>query len=159
MGKYPDFKVVMNELAKWCSRSEKCAFDIRQRLRKRALGKHFIEKLIEELKAQDFINHKRYATAYTNERFNLNGWGKIKIRAHLRYREIEEEIITEALSQISPEEYEERLLEILRKKNKSLKADNEEKRKAKLFHFARGRGFEQSLVAAQYKNLTAKNNF
>ena len=53
-------------------------------------------KLINELKKNQYIDHLRYANAYTHDRFNLYYWGKIKIRHHLLQKGIEgglEEIV------------------------------------------------------------------
>jgi regulatory protein len=64
----------------------------------------------------------------------------------LRQKEIPEEIIEIAVSQIDEDEYESLLRAELQKKIKSLRSQREPEQKAKLIKFATQRGFEYEII-------------
>lgn len=139
-------KEALNRAMDLCSRSEKTAKDIRQSLTKWGLSS--IEDqlgIIEYLKENNFINETRYSISYARDKHKFNRWGKIKILNMLRAKEIENEIIKEALNNIDDESYLTTLREELIKKRKSVKASNQYDLKGKLLRFAISRGFETDL--------------
>ena len=54
-------------------------------------------KLINKLKKEKYIDHDRYAKAFTNDRFNFIN-GKLKIKQQLLIKGIEEPLIDNALA-------------------------------------------------------------
>ncbi len=93
-----------------------------------------------------FIDDRRYATIYAEDKFRFNHWGKQKITRMLRQKGIPGEIITEALSGIAPAAYAENCLEILRQKLRTLPPEEPYKTKGKLMRFALGKGFDYDTV-------------
>ena len=90
-------------------------------------------KLINELKKNQFIDHLRYANAFVHDRFNLYFWGKTKIRHHLIQKGIEDYYIISALESIDNEKY------------KSLGNENEFNSKQKILKYLTLKGFETDL--------------
>ena len=90
-------------------------------------------KLINELKKNDFIDHLRYANAFVHDRFNLYFWGKTKIRHHLIQKGIEDNYIIPALESIDNEKY------------KSLGNENDFYSKQKILKYLSLKGFETDL--------------
>jgi regulatory protein len=86
-------------------------------------------------------------------KLNQSGWGVNKTRFHLMQKGIDKDIIEEALGQTDEEVYRQRLIDILKIKSKTVKAENDFERKHKLAAYAMQKGFEGSLVWVVLKDL------
>ena len=69
-----------------------------------------------------------------------------KIRFHLMQKGIDKDTIDTALEAFDEESYRQRLVEILKAKAKTVKADNDFEKKRKLAAYAMQKGFEAGLV-------------
>ncbi len=141
-----DKKDALVKMQHLCSTREKCSHDVREKLKDMGLSGEDTEWVTAKLKEDRFIDDERYTGFFVNDKFRLNHWGKVKIRNSLQYKRIDPLIVTEALAAIGEDEYLEVLKDELIKKNRTIKDVDVYKRKARLFHFAAGRGFEQGLV-------------
>ena len=79
-------------------------------------------------------------------KLNQSGWGVNKIRFHLMQKGIDKDVIDEAFGQTDEEVYKQKLIDILKAKSKTVKAETDFERKRKLAAFAMQKGFEGSLV-------------
>lgn len=79
---------LIRKLTKFCMRGEKCEEDIRKKMQHWQVEKQEQEKIIDLLKNEDFINHKRYAQAFANDKIKFHHWGKQKIKAYLKNTKI-----------------------------------------------------------------------
>ena len=138
---------VLHQLAAWCSMSEKCCNDARQRAAKQLDDPAAIERIIRQLLEQRFIDETRYARAFVNDKFKYNRWGRIKIDIELRQKQINSEIRSEALDTIDDSEYKKTLLSLLTSKQRSVKAKDSYDKRTKLMRFAIGRGFEINIIS------------
>ena len=86
-------------------------------------------------------------------KINQSGWGVNKIRFHLMQKGIAKETIDEALGQTDEDLYRQRLIDILKTKSKTIKAETDFERKRKLAAYAMQKGFEASLVWEVLKEL------
>ncbi|OQX99017.1 MAG: hypothetical protein B6I20_10420 [Bacteroidetes bacterium 4572_117] len=136
-----------------CAKQEKCKADIRKKLYEWKILPEEIEKIINELLENKFIDEKRYAGFYVKDKYKLSKWGRIKIEFSLRQKQIEASIIANALNEINEDEYIEILRAELKKKLKSLKNDEKHKVKEKLLRFAQSRGYEIELSITMVEEL------
>jgi len=132
----------------YCARSEKCASDVEQKLYDWGFEPSIYEEVIRYLTEHQFIDSKRYARAFANDKFRFNKWGKHKIKMALAQKKIENSLIMTALSEIPEREYFEIATTILNAKLIELKRKESDlyKIKAKLYNFAASRGFESKIV-------------
>lgn len=144
--KRTDFKTALLKAASLCSRQEQCSSRIRRKLREWNVEEGDAENIIRRLQKEKYIDEQRFATFFANDKFRFNGWGKVRIAYLLRQEEIGDQVIRDALDQIDDESYLLACLEILRSKSATLKESNQQARRAKLFRFAAGRGFESDLI-------------
>lgn len=135
----------LSRLMELCSRSEKSAFEIRQKLKQWGLDSK-TDSIITKLKSEKFIDDLRFALAFSHDKFRINKWGKIKIRYQLQSHQIPDNKIYEALSQIDDEEYLRMIVEEMAKKNQSLKISDRFQRKARLYAFGNQRGYESEFM-------------
>ena len=148
-----NFNEALQKAAAYCSLSEKCEYEVKEKLRTWDVSNTDVAKVIDQLRHDDFINDARYCTYYTRDKFRFNRWGKIKIGMMLRSKQLPEEEITNALAQIDEAEYEEALVVILQTKLKSLTYKYEYEKQGKLFRFAQSRGFEHNIISNVLRQL------
>jgi len=138
-----------------CSRAERNSAKINQKLQDWGLSQEEAAPVLEKLTVEKFIDDERYSRSYVRDKFRFNKWGKVKITYQLRMEKISGAIIESALEEIADSDYRETLAGLIKEKNKSLKAANPYDRKAKLFRFARSRGFEAELIYPAIDEVTA----
>ncbi len=148
-----NFNEALQKAAAYCSLSEKCEYEVKEKLRTWDVSNTDVAKVIDQLRHDDFINDARYCTYYTRDKFRFNRWGKIKIGMMLRSKQLPEEEITNALAQIDEAEYEEALVVLLQAKLRTLSYKFEYEKQGKLFRFAQSRGFEHNIVSNVLRQL------
>ncbi|MCK9256090.1 MAG: RecX family transcriptional regulator [Bacteroidales bacterium] len=139
-------KQAFSKAANYCSKAEKCNFDVYKYLEKYDYEQEIIEIVIKNLNSENYIDENRYSTAYVNDKFKFSAWGKIKISYMLRQKNIPNKIIDFSLNTIDNQEYENSLFEILKLKLKNIKSEDKSILKEKLLRFASSRGFEFEII-------------
>jgi len=142
----PDYKATLHRAAALCSSQEQCTEHIRVKLRGWSVSDADADRIVEYLLKESFLDDQRYAIHFVKDKFRFNRWGKIKISHMLRQKRISSESIEKAMDQIDEEAYFQVCADLIRKKSNTLKDKNQFARKAKLFRFASGRGFESDLI-------------
>ena len=141
-----DFERYLSKAQAYCSRAEKCESDVRTYLYKQHVDSETIEKIVDSLRDDKFVDNERYARAFVSDAFKFNKWGRLKIRQALLAKGISDKIMAEPLSEIDETEYMSLLESLVQSKLKSVRGDDEYKVKASVFRFAYSRGFEPELV-------------
>ena len=144
---------VLDKMAKYCAYQERCVKEVRDKLKTFDIAEEEKSKILDYLLDNHFVNDERYSKAFVRGKVNQSGWGVNKIRFHLIQKGIDKDIIDEALGQTDEEAYRQRLIEILKTKAKTVKADSDFEKKRKLAAYAMQKGFEGSLVWETLKDL------
>ena len=144
---------VLDKMAKYCAYQERCVKEVCDKLKTFDIAEEEKSKILDYLLDNRFVNDERYAKAFVRGKVNQSGWGVNKIRFHLIQKGIDKDIIDEALGQTDEEAYHQRLIEILKTKAKTVKADSDFEKKRKLAAYAMQKGFEGSLVWETLKDL------
>lgn len=144
---------VLDKMAKYCAYQERCVKDVHDKLKTYDIPKEERDKILDFLLDNRFVNDERFAKSFVRGKLNQSGWGVNKIRFHLMQKGIDKDIIEEALGQTDEEVYRQRLIDILKTKSKTVKAENDFERKRKLAAYAMQKGFEGSLVWEVLKDL------
>ena len=144
---------VLDKMAKYCAYQERCVKDVRDKLKTYDIPQEDRDKILVFLLDNRFVNDERFAKSFVRGKVNQSGWGMNKIRFHLMQKGIAKEIIDEALGQTDEEVYRQRLIDILKTKSKTVKAETDYEKKRKLAAYAMQKGFEGSLVWEVVKNL------
>ncbi len=140
------FDQALDKMAKYCAYQERCVKDVRDKLKTYDITRESKDEIMAYLLDNRFVNDERFARSFVRGKLNQSGWGVNKIRFHLMQKGIGKEIIDEALGQTDEEVYRQRLIDILRTKAKTVKAENDFEKKRKLAAYAMQKGFEGSLV-------------
>lgn len=146
-------KQALARIQKICSTQEKCSFYVHQKLSDWGFENMAIEKIINSLIEDKFVDDNRFAKSFVREKFRFNNWGRIKITYALKQKRIPESTINLALEEIEEEEYLHVLETELIKKKKSIKAKNQFDLKGKLIRFGQSKGFETENIIRIIQNL------
>ena len=142
-----DKNQALSKAMAYCASQEHAEGEVRGKLRSWGLTENDTDQIISKLIQEKFLDNERYARAFVRDKLTLNGWGRIKIRYMLHGKGVESRIIDKALDEIDEEHYLGILKDLLEKKARTLK--NEENPlivRQKLINFAMGRGFEPDRV-------------
>lgn len=134
------------KMAKYCAYQERCMFEVRQKLFGSGLSSEEIENIICDLLDQNFINEERYAKAFARGKFYQKKWGKLKIKQHLKQKQISEYCIKLGLNEINQSDYLMTLEYLKTKKYKEVVAENNFIKKQKTANYLIGKGYESELV-------------
>lgn len=131
----------------WCAYRERSFSEVSTKLKSLGADAEDTERLIGELIKSNFLNEERFARAYCSGKFRINGWGRIKIRQHLKQKQVNEKCISYGLQEIDSNEYIERLKSLAERKAQDLHREkNAWNKKAKIIRFLQQKGYEQDLI-------------
>jgi regulatory protein len=147
------FTVALNKAMNLCSQREYCREDIRSKLGFWGIEYNDSEKILEILIKENFINETRYASAFVRDKFKYNKWGKVKIGAHLKAKNLPGDVIRLALDSIDNVQYTKLLHELINSHRRTIKAKNQYDLKAKLLRYGLSKGFESSLLYEMLNDL------
>ncbi len=136
-----EYKQLLNRAARLCSSGEKCTHEIREKFVQWGMKETDIEKALDYLIENKFIDDARYAGQFVKDKFKFNKWGKIKITYALRQKRIAPELIEDAVEAIDPEAYNALLDTLVSEKIKSTGSIKKAANKAKVFRFVAQKGF------------------
>lgn len=141
-------------LQKICSQQEKCLFDINRKLMEWKIPVNQAKNILEKLLDNHFVDELRYSKSFVRDKFRLNEWGRIKLEYALRQKKINEKIIQDALAEIDETTYHDLVVELLKKKSKTLKDNDISIIKAKLIRFAQSKGFEYNVIRQALQTIS-----
>jgi regulatory protein len=140
-------KQAIPKIAAYCSKAERCSSEIRKKLFAWELSDEAISRILAMLRAEDFLNEERYVRCFVKDKMRFNKWGKNKIVFELRKKLVPDGIIHAVFDEVTDNSvFEESLENIIQKKIKAMRAANPCEKRAKLFRFAAGRGFQPDMI-------------
>lgn len=144
----------LQALMRLCARAERSTADARRLMATWGVPNGEREGVLRRLIEDRFIDDGRYAEAFVREKTKLNGWGEWKIRAALKRKGIADDVINEALCQLSPEQDIERLTERLERKIKTLKFSSKYELRTKLIRYGASLGYAMEQIVGCVDKLT-----
>lgn len=140
------FIQLLEKARRFCAFRERSATETKVKLLQSGAGKEEVEKVLEQLKEEGFLNDFRFASAFARGKFNQNQWGKEKIARELAAHGVTSEASQEAFREIDNDIYFETLQNIVRKKLETLKGEPDFIRRGKTVEFCLRKGFELNLI-------------
>jgi regulatory protein len=140
------FKTVLKKAMGLCAHREFCISEFHDKLQTWGVEDIDKEKIIDILISENFINEARYSVAFAKDKFNYNKWGKVKIAAHLREKNINGDLIRSSLDTIDNELYKNAIKKLMSDHIRFIKAKNRYDLKAKLLRYGLSKGYESSLL-------------
>ena len=130
-----------------CARAEYAPYEVRQRLFRRGLPTADIDKIIDLLIDERYLDEERFARAFSHSKVEYAGWGRRKIAAALAQKRIPAAIITDALASIDPKIYIARLQAVIAAARRRDPEPDTYQGRTRIFRHAASRGFEPDIIA------------
>jgi regulatory protein len=68
------YEQALHRSAAYCSRSERCAWDIRRKMDAWEIPSGQQNQIIQQLRKEKFIDEERYCKAFVNDKAKYNRW-------------------------------------------------------------------------------------
>lgn len=130
----------------FCAYQERCDQEVRKKIKSWGLDSEDTDILISDLIQNNFLNEQRFAEAFVSGKFRIKRWGRIKIKQHLKQKNISNYSINKGMAEIDPTEYRETILNLANSKNRLINAPDIWSRKVKLQRYLASKGYETELV-------------
>ncbi|MFA9191995.1 regulatory protein RecX [Flavobacterium sp. FZUC8N2.13] len=146
-------KEAIHKIEHYCAYQERCHQEVEQKLRSMKMDSDEIDQIIAHLIQDNFLNEERFACSFARGKHRMKHWGKIRITNELKFRGINQTLITIALKEISPEEYYTTFDTLANRHWESTQEKNTLKKRKKFCDFMLRRGFESNLVYEKVREL------
>jgi regulatory protein len=99
---------ILAKMERFCAWQERCENDVRRKLTSFRLSDSQEDAVVKSLKENGFLDERRYVESFVRSKVKAS-WGRQKIVAALRAKGIPSELINNACSEISADDYTDRL--------------------------------------------------
>ncbi len=140
----PEIKTIAE---RYCLGAEHCCTEVRAMLERRNVESADIDRVINHLVKEGYIDEARYARALVHDKVRFAKWGRKKIAQALWQKRIPKDVATDALQTIDEDEYLTSLMDVVKSRYRVTKGATEYERKMKTMKTVCGRGFEPALVS------------
>ncbi|MCF0202341.1 MAG: RecX family transcriptional regulator [Bacteroidaceae bacterium] len=139
----------LQRLSSLCAKKEICEQDAISKLFRWGVPEEEHSKIMAQLTAHGFIDNRRYAAAYIEDKMKFNRWGMRKIVSMLRSKGIDDCIIQDAASEVCKEEGGgDNLRAVIEEKKRMLRTETDpNKKRQKLIRYALSKGYEYEDIA------------
>ena len=141
-----------------CARSEQCTYDLKQKLYRWGVSSDDASQIIKDLEMRRYVDDCRFACAYVRDKYRFSRWGRNKITLGLRAKNIEENVIDEALDVINQDEFMAGMKALLLMKLRGTTVPLGYDERMRLYRFMSQRGFESSLISFVLKQIESSCN-
>lgn len=142
------FLEAKHKIEAYCAYQERCEKEVVDRLNKWDIYGEQADVIIADLISNNFLNEERFAEAFVSGKVRIKRWGKIKIKQHLKQKQISAYSINKALNSIEDELYVLNLNHLIEKKKKDLKVIKtlSWENKVKIQRYLQSKGYENDLI-------------
>lgn len=138
-----DTKQILLKLANFCAYQDRSKMEILKKMKELETPENEKENLFAFLEKEKYWNEKRFVQSFVRGKFRFKSWGKRKISHELKAHLIPENMVWDAFdSEISDEEYAEKIGELVEKKKREFSKDNPQAKKDKITRFLLQKGYE-----------------
>lgn len=154
MKEYYSYDNALEVLKKYCAYQDRCHKEVRDKLISMKVYRDWQDEIIVLLMDEGYLDEMRYAESFVGGKFRMKRWGKNKITQQLKFKEVSSYCIKKAIaSQIPDDEYLIAIETSLEKKNRSIRIDNDYKRKQKLIQYGMQQGYEMHLITQTVEEI------
>ncbi len=137
---------IFDKARRYCAYQERSVADLKKKLYEWKVRPEAARKIINRLEQENYLNEERFARMFAGGKFRIKKWGRNRIIAELRARQIPELVIQIGLEEIDEYEYIKTLRQIIEKKKTSFDDPECVSSKNKIYNFALSKGFEKHLI-------------
>ena len=145
----------MQQLRHYCAYQERCHSEVRNKCLELGLRGQDVDEAIAALIADNFLNEERFARLFAGGKFRSKQWGRKKIEAALKLRQVSAYCIRKGIQEIDEEDYAHTLRQLTEKKYASLKGEHMLKRRFRTIQYLMQKGFERELIADALEEIAS----
>lgn len=146
-------KEAIHKIEHYCAYQERCHEEVVQKLRSMKMDGDEIDVILVKLIRDNFLNEERFACSFARGKHRIKQWGKIRIVNELKFKKINQRLITTALKEITIEEYLATFHTLAERNWDSIRESNALKKRKKFCDYLLRKGFESNLVYEKVKEL------
>jgi len=146
-------KEAIHKIEHYCAYQERCHEEVVQKLRSMKMDADEIDVIVVKLISDNFLNEERFACSFARGKHRIKQWGKVRIVNELKFKKINQRLITTALQQITTEEYLDTFHTVAERNWESIRETNTLKKRKKFCDYLLRKGFESNLVYEKVKEL------
>lgn len=146
------------EAIKYISKKMRCEKEVEAFLVKQGFLESQIEKAINRLKQENYLNDFNYVQAFINDKINLTMEGPTKIKMKLHQLMISDDIIDEQLKAIPFDIWQEKCSKLVSKKAKQYANNSKQMIIWKIKNYLANEGYEMSLINQTLNNINIKSD-
>jgi regulatory protein len=144
------------KIKQYCGYSERCHYEVREKLFGMGLAKKDVETLLSRLIEENYLNEERFAILFAGGHFRQKKWGRAKIIYALRQKRVSEQNIKRGLKEIQEEDYLSALQKLAQAKWTSLKGEQSISREAKTSSYLLQKGYERTVIQDIIRRIKTK---
>jgi len=141
------------KLENYCAYQDLCHHEVVRKLKSMRLIPEAIDQITVHLIDNNYLNEERFAKSFARGKFNIKKWGRKRITAELKQRQISRFNIKTALQEIDENSYLEAFDALAHKRVVQITEKNRLKRRKKLADYLLYRGWESHMVYEKIKEL------
>ncbi len=120
--------------------------ELRNALLRKEIDEDVADAVLQKFVDAGLVDDAEFAEAWVNERQRNQGLGRKALGYELRRKGVEEHLVAEALSAVDPDAEEERARELVRRKLRSARVDDQEKLLRRLVGMLARKGYSEGLA-------------
>ncbi|MDO4763522.1 MAG: regulatory protein RecX [Flavobacteriaceae bacterium] len=140
------FEEIKQKLMNYCVYQDRCHQEVEQKMREFLLIPEAKEEILLYLIQENYLNEERFVRSYIRGKFYIKHWGRIKIKNHLKIKDVPEKLINKCFDEIDEQDYETIIRKISEKYYSSQKGLKVYQKKSKTIKYLMSRGFEYELI-------------
>jgi regulatory protein len=140
------YNQVLEKLKYYCAYQERAHSEVYQKLWDFQLDEDERTNIIAQLIGENYLNEERFAIAFSEGKFRMRKWGKLKIKIKLKEKKVSSFCIDKGLKAIEDEEYWNTLTSLVNRKYDSVNESNIYKKKMKTVNYCYQKGYETDLI-------------
>ena len=146
-------KEAIHKIEHYCAYQERCHEEVVQKLRSMKMDADEIDVILVKLIRDNFLNEERFACSFARGKHRIKQWGRIRIVNELKFKKINQRLITTAMKEITVEEYLATFHTLAERNWESIRESNALKKRKKFCDYLLRKGFESNLVYEKVKEL------
>jgi len=139
-------KKILGKLQRFCVYRERSTKEVKDKLVALKVDYREFSEYINTLQEQKFLSEHRFVTAFINDKFKINRWGKIKIRQALQLHKVENALIETSFEKIDDASYIKTLQQIINRFKPKVKGLDTYAAQQKILAHCYSKGFEPELA-------------
>lgn len=137
---------IKKKLEHFCAYQERCHAEVIAKLRSMGTAQNDIDETVVYLISQNFLNEERFAQSFARGKHRIKSWGKSRIIAELKARNITQRNIDRALKEIPDDEYRDSFDRLAERHWETLRGPNDLKKRKKFCDYLLRKGYESNFV-------------